>query len=101
MGSNDGKYRGNNNYNSQLKTEIFNLRKELGELKTEIYDIKQYFSAEKPGHTWDKVRILFKDGGPEEFTNVVVKKYTMDAVNIKGARVQIEKSSIKYIVLDV
>lgn len=89
-----------NNYNSQLKTEIYNLKKELGEFKTDLYAIKQFFDSEKPGYTWDKVKIFFKDGSNEVFTNVIIKKYTYEANNTRNNKTYIEKSSVKYIVCE-
>jgi len=71
-----------------------NLKKEIGELKTRVFNMEQYF--ERPSHAWKKIAIVFAAGDAEEFTDVISRKYTLEAIDTKGNKVLIQKSNMRY-----
>jgi len=93
-----GGYKGKN-FAPREKVDLFNLKKELAEVKNDLNDIKQYFASEKVGTVLPFVEIQYMDGTRGEYKNVKIKKYTLEAEDKNGNPLIINKNAYKLMVV--
>ena len=85
----------------EVKIELHNLKTELAELKTKVFNMEQYFSPERADYKWDKVKVCFVGGVLGDFHDVISRKYTLEAKDVHDHTVIIQKANMLYMVVTV
>ena len=78
------------------KVRMANLEREITDLKSRLNSLEQCFDGDKAYRFLDKISVRFSDGTSEDYTDVKIKKFTIEAKDIRGNTVHIYKNNIVY-----